>query len=62
MDCNSLGGVNDTSIGVGVIAMNWGGVKKGSNIGKGVKEVWSGESIFGELGFLDFCNISMGGW
>ena len=35
----SWGGVNGCSIGVGVIAMNWGGVKKSGDIGKGGKEV-----------------------
>ena len=35
----TLRGINDCSIGVGVIAMGWGGVKKSGDIGKGVKEV-----------------------
>ena len=39
MDYNQLGSVNDCTIGVGVIAMDWGHVKKSGNIGKGVKDV-----------------------
>ena len=39
MDWTSWGGVNDCSIGVGVIVMDWGGLKNSGNIGKGVKEV-----------------------
>ena len=35
----SWGGVNDCCIGVEVIPMDWGGVRKSGNTGEGVKEV-----------------------